>query len=144
MLKKKLTNIFGKGHDVVEKSSEKLIELEMKAQELAAEAEELAEEARAEGENLGEASKARLAEVSEKLRIASQGMKEKARELGSKALEIGKDDAAGKYLTVNILAKNDEIIGRRGEMITYELLNRAEAEGKLNFVLAHSSKQPIA
>lgn len=52
-------------------------------------------------------------------------------------------DAVGRYLTVNILNPNDELIAKRGDMITHKLINQAEEFGLLSQVLNNNSEEPV-
>lgn len=60
-----------------------------------------------------------------------------------KITEERKKSVVGKYLTVNILGRNDEIIARRSDIVTHELLERAEENGMLGNVLNNISSEPV-
>lgn len=57
--------------------------------------------------------------------------------------EKQKQDVVGKFLTKNILTKEDKVIGKRGEMITNKLLSQAEREGLLDQILNNNTIQPL-
>jgi uncharacterized protein YrrD len=54
-----------------------------------------------------------------------------------------KEEVIGQYVKTNILADNDEILAMQGEMITHELINKAEKKGLLDKILNNSSKTPL-
>lgn len=57
--------------------------------------------------------------------------------------EVRIKDALGKYLTVNILSQNDELIAKRGDIITHHIIEKAKTEGMLEKVLANNSKKSL-
>jgi uncharacterized protein YrrD len=62
--------------------------------------------------------------------------------VSSPTLPAGKEEVVGKYLTKNILSRRDEIIGKRGDIITHELLNKAEQNGVLDQFIKFSASAP--
>jgi|GEM_PF-2111463 len=54
-----------------------------------------------------------------------------------------KRDVVGKYLTKNLLLSTDEILAKRGDMITHNLLKKAQNQGLLEQVLINVSNDPI-
>lgn len=53
------------------------------------------------------------------------------------------DEAIGRYITVNVLSRQDEFIAKRGDLITHEIVEKASREGMLEKILSHTSKKPI-
>jgi uncharacterized protein YrrD len=74
---------------------------------------------------------------------AKDSLQQKAGEGKQKFDDKAWKNALGKYVTVNILSTNDEILARRGDMITNELLSLAEAEGMLDKVVSNTSPKPV-
>ena len=64
---------------------------------------------------------------------------QKAREIQDSITEERKKDAVGKYLKVNILSPDDEVIAERGEMVTNELIEKAQDYGLLNKIINNVS-----
>lgn len=59
-------------------------------------------------------------------------------------MEINKQKSAlGKYVTINVLGKDDTLLARRGEMITHRLLDDAQKHEMLDQVLSNTSDKPI-
>lgn len=85
----------------------------------------------------------RIEELKSKATAARDTVAQKAMEGREKIKADRKTDALGKYLSVNILSPGDEIIARRGEIVTNELLFRAESLGMLEKVLGNISTEPI-
>lgn len=56
-------------------------------------------------------------------------------------LEQRKKDALGKYLTKNILLRNDKILAKKGSLITNKLLKQAEKSKVLDQVLGNYSEK---
>lgn len=52
-------------------------------------------------------------------------------------------NALGQYLTKTILLPNDQVLAKRGEMINYEMINKAEKNGLLEQVLDNAAKEPL-
>lgn len=82
--------------------------------------------------NLKQATMQGTKTVKEKVKETTEGMHKKRLQ-----------DAVGKYVTVNIISQHDQIIAKRGDMITHELLATAEKENALDNVLNNASKDPI-
>jgi uncharacterized protein YrrD len=66
-------------------------------------------------------------------------VKRKVKRAKQKYTQKQKQEAVGKYVTVNILNDNDEILARRGDMITNQLIYQAETNHLLDQVLANTS-----
>jgi uncharacterized protein YrrD len=92
--------------------------------------------------------------VKEDVEDIGQNIQQKFNELTSTAKEkineyqVGtavkkRQDAVGRYLTINILSPDDELLAKRGDMITNHLLDQAESFGVLQQVLEHTSDSPI-
>lgn len=62
----------------------------------------------------------------------------------TKAHDKIKDDVVGKYLTKNVLADGDEVIGERGDMITREMLHQAQANHVETELYKYSTAKPIS
>lgn len=77
--------------------------------------------------------------ISQEAQDIGHKISESAQELKENLLGQAEKDAAGKYLTKNILLPNDKILGKRGEMINYKIISEAKKQGLLDQVLAHSS-----
>lgn len=54
-----------------------------------------------------------------------------------------KQSAVGQYLTKHILSESDQIIAKRGEIITHKVIDDAEQNGLLDQVLSNTSKNPV-
>lgn len=74
--------------------------------------------------------------------VVSQ-VKQKAEETRETMEYKKKEDAAGKYLKVNILSPKDELIAKRGEMVTHSIIKKAENFGVLDKVLNNTTAEPI-
>ena len=57
--------------------------------------------------------------------------------------EKTKNAALGKFLKVNVLDKNDQIIAKRGDMITHEIMGKAEENGVLENVLLNTQTEEL-
>lgn len=80
----------------------------------------------------------------EKTAQATEATKQKVQE-GKGAIGAKREsDVLGKYLTVNILSENDEILASRGDMVTHDLLKEAEKYNMLDQVLGNTTKEPLA
>lgn len=80
----------------------------------------------------------------EKTKQATEATKQKVQE-GKGAVGAKRESGAvGKYLTVNILSENDEILASRGDMVTHNLLKEAEKYNMLDQVLGNTTKEPLA
>lgn len=55
-----------------------------------------------------------------------------------------KQDAIGKHLTKTILSRNDEVLGKRGDMVTNKLIAAAEKEGLIDQVVKNTTEEPIS
>lgn len=75
---------------------------------------------------------------------SNQAAKQTVQQAKENTKQKREEDALGKYLTVNLLGKDDTIIAKRGDMITHELLETAESQNKLDKVLSSISEEPIA
>jgi uncharacterized protein YrrD len=53
--------------------------------------------------------------------------------------KAAKEFAIGKYLTLTITDQEENVIGRKGEVITQEIVDKAEENGKLSKVVANTS-----
>ncbi len=80
---------------------------------------------------------------SEKAANVKNSISGKIDEMKSNVEEGKKTKAVGQYLKTNILARNDEVLGYRGAMVTNEMIARAEAEGMLENLLNNLSKEPV-
>jgi uncharacterized protein YrrD len=54
--------------------------------------------------------------------------------------ERQRHDAVGKYLTVNVLDGQDQLVAQRGQIVTREVLSKASAAGVENKVISNVSK----
>jgi uncharacterized protein YrrD len=54
-----------------------------------------------------------------------------------------RNSVVGKYVTVNILSKDDRLIAKRGDIITHTLLDQAEQNEMLDQVINNSSAEPL-
>lgn len=55
-----------------------------------------------------------------------------------------KQDAVGKYLTKTILSRKDEVLGKRGDMVTNKLLIAAEKDGIVDQILKNTTDEPLS
>jgi uncharacterized protein YrrD len=81
--------------------------------------------------------------VKERASQAGKTVSRKAGQVQEAASEKRRKNVLGKYLTVNVLNKEDVLIARRGEVITNELLDDAEDEGVADVVLSNTSEEPV-
>ncbi|MCL5090527.1 MAG: PRC-barrel domain-containing protein [Patescibacteria group bacterium] len=70
-------------------------------------------------------------------------IKTKYEELRGNQSERRKKEAIGQYLTKTILLPNDQVLAQRGEMVTNNLVKKAEDFNLLDQVLDHTTIQPI-
>jgi uncharacterized protein YrrD len=84
-----------------------------------------------------------LQSTKEKVTDAADQTLDKAQQTGVQINDTRKQQATGLYLTRNILTNDNSMIGTRGDMVTKELLDVAEAHGLLEVVLSSTSEQPI-
>ena len=54
-----------------------------------------------------------------------------------------KRNAIGKYLTINILSKKDEVIAHRGDLVAHDLVEKVNNEGVLDKLLGNLTQKPI-
>lgn len=54
-----------------------------------------------------------------------------------------RQSVVGKYVTVNILSKQDELLAKRGDMITHALVEQAEANDALDQLLGNAANEPL-
>lgn len=80
--------------------------------------------------------------VEQKTEQAKAGATDTLKEQQQKREINKKNDAVGKYLTVNILTVNDLTLARRGDMVTHTLLVQAEQAGVLDQVVNNVSSDP--
>jgi uncharacterized protein YrrD len=89
----------------------------------------------------------KASDVTEKAKVKAQEIKAAAKDKIAEAKEMiqekARANALGKYLTINILGTDDSMIAMRGELITNELLKRAEQAGQLSNVITHTSAEPV-
>jgi uncharacterized protein YrrD len=113
---------------------------------------ETANEALAQGRESVNSSKVdeiknRVAETAQDLKNKAVDLKgtvtEKIESSKEKAKVEIKQNAVGKYVTKNILTPSDTPFAVRGDLITNELLTKAENEGLLDQVLGNISNEPI-
>jgi uncharacterized protein YrrD len=53
------------------------------------------------------------------------------------------EEVVGQYLTKNVLDKKDAMIGKRGEMITHSMLQKAKKSGVMEQVTSYASVEPM-
>lgn len=82
--------------------------------------------------------------VTQKAKEAGQYLKEKTTNATDTAHEMAIEAAVGKYVTKNVLAKDDSIIAKRGDMITHEMIARAREEGVEQELHKNTSTEPVA
>lgn len=81
--------------------------------------------------------------VSEKYEEVKDQATEKKDEIKGDINDQRAQDSIGKYLKTNILDDQDNIIARRGEIITNEILNKAYAARVVKNILDNTSERPI-
>ncbi len=90
-------------------------------------------------------------DVKGKVEEAAQDVKEKASETGKEAEQKVKQgysdsdvkEVVGKYLIKNIITSSDEIIAKRGDLISNDVINRAKQKDMVGQVVKYSSNNPI-
>jgi uncharacterized protein YrrD len=91
--------------------------------------------------------KLKLKETGDKIKAKTSELtdksKEKTQEVSNNIEEQRKKEAVGQYLTVNVMSPSDELLGKRGDVITNELIREAERYGIAQKVLGNTSKKPI-
>lgn len=97
-------------------------------------------------QELGQKAKDKVEEVktSSKTQETLGSVNEKVREGKDRIKEQRKQDALGKYLTVNIISPADKMIARRGDIVTHDLIGQAETVGVLDKVLNNTSSEPLS
>ena len=113
------------------------------------------EDARDRLHDLGDRARNKVNEVKESPRTretvdALKTKAEKAKSMAADKTEEGKrrlveerkKGAVGQYLTVNILSPDDEVIARRGDLVTNDLIRKAESLHMLDKVLNNTSPEP--
>ncbi len=81
--------------------------------------------------------------IQDKVTNLADSAKAKISEVQDNMENRRKQDAVGRYLTINILTPNDEIVAKRGDMITNHLIKLAEDYGLLPQVLNNNSEKPL-
>jgi uncharacterized protein YrrD len=110
-----------------------------KAQELMTQTKEKLSEA-------GEMAKEKFEEMknSPEAQNAMDVVKQKTSKVKESIADARKKSAVGKYLTVNVLSPSDEMLAKRGDVITNDLLSRAEELNLLDKVLGNTSEKPVS
>lgn len=80
----------------------------------------------------------------EKTAQATDATKRTVQEGKGKVQGKRESDVLGRYLTINILSENDEILAARGEMVTHDLLKEAKRYDMMDQVLNNTTKEPLA
>jgi uncharacterized protein YrrD/gas vesicle protein len=110
-------------------------------------AEDLKEEAQPQIENIKNKTEDLGSDIKDKTQEAVANTKEmmdqKTDQLGDYAQSELKSIAIGQYLKTNILDNKGEIIASNGDMITEEILDKAQKNQQLDKVLTNLSKEPI-
>ncbi len=81
------------------------------------------------------------ADAVQKTKVTIQSFTQK---IGSKVKDQRVQGALGKYVTVNLIRKNDSLLAPAGTMITHELINEAEKEDMIDNLLSNVSADPTA
>lgn len=84
-----------------------------------------------------------LKQVQQEVRTAEERLHTGIEDVGTKTKQQFKEDAVGKYVTKNILLPDDKILIRRGEIVTYKVINGAEESGILDQILRNLSTEPV-
>jgi len=84
-----------------------------------------------------------LQTVKDKTSQLTDTTKQKVQETKEKTDQDKRKNALGKYVTINILSANDQILAKRGDMITNAVLSSAEGEGMLEQVYSNISSEPL-
>ncbi len=82
-------------------------------------------------------------EIGARVRAGVDDLKKTVQDMMGTAREQRVRFAVGQYLTKNILDKRDQVIGKRGDMVTNDLIKRAEMDGVLDQVLDNVSEEPV-
>ncbi len=122
----------------------------------AKEAPSLLSQAKQAVQRITEEGKEKIEEVREspKTQESIQNLKERAAEVKDTTQqriqqekraqeEKRKKDTVGKYLTINILSQKDKILAKRGDMITHDLLEKAEKNDVLEQVINNTTNEPL-
>jgi uncharacterized protein YrrD len=72
-----------------------------------------------------------------------EAVRQKLTDSKEKVEEERKNGALGRYLTINLIGPNDQIIAARGDLVTHEILDQAENSGMLAQVLSNVSEEPV-
>lgn len=121
-----------KTQELTDKTREKLEDItqetkpERKVNKLSEKADEMQEAAKQQATDIEETAQ-------QKIRQGKQHIEEKR-----------KKDALGQYLTTNILAQDDTVLGKRGDMVTHHLLEQAEKNHVLEQVLSNTKQEPLS
>lgn len=82
--------------------------------------------------------------MSQNTQEATSSAQTKVNQVKSHVDEQKKKNAAGQYVTKAILSPlSDELIASRGDMITYEMIYKAESEGVLDQILNNMTNHPM-
>jgi uncharacterized protein YrrD len=128
--KRKIKQARTKAEDILDEAGRKLEEYDQKARKKIAEFEE------------DPNTKRTISSLRQSLSEVKEKIEDKLGETKADVVESRKRGALGKYLTKNIVLPSDEVLAKRGDMITNSLLYKAEDSGLLDQVLNNTSKEP--
>jgi uncharacterized protein YrrD len=74
---------------------------------------------------------------------AKQDVQQKAQEISEGTEEATKQQIVGQYLTKNVVSPDDQVVARRGEMLTHRLIERLKSMGLLQQVFRFTSPEPV-
>lgn len=134
--------IVDKFHQAKETLTEKKDELQQKV-----ESGELKHDAKQTASSVAANVQHVASQAADKTKSAYQDVKQSATEQKDNAMQQiddkRKQEALGKYVTTNIISRDDLMLATRGEMITHELLEAAQVNGVLQNVLDNTSQEPL-
>jgi uncharacterized protein YrrD len=85
-----------------------------------------------------------VADAQQKMDDLRQKASNKASQAKDAAEQKVENEVIGKFLTKTILLPNDQVLAKRGEMITHNILNQAKENQVADQVVRYSSTQPIS
>lgn len=83
-----------------------------------------------------------VSKVKSKANEAKRIAASKTEEEMMRITEERKKAAVGQYLTTNVLTSDDRPLGKRGDMVTHDMIERAQSQGVLEKILGNTSNTP--
>jgi hypothetical protein len=94
-------------------------------------------------EDMGQKAEHAKSTASQTLQQGGHEAKEKLQQHSAQQRQQQENKAVGQYITRNILGQNDQIIAKRGQMVTHRMLDEAKKAGTAESILSNLSTQPL-